>query len=102
MKLKATTALLTAFNHTKDGIIVSSKNHEIQFVNPGMERLLGYKCDDLVGRYADELHKNELLKNDVSDSINTSVRKGKVSDSWIIVYPDFYRKFTIDPWCKAL
>ncbi|XP_074600244.1 phosphodiesterase 8 isoform X2 [Brevipalpus obovatus] len=77
MKLKATAALLTAFNHTKDGIIVSSKNHEIQFVNPGMERLLGYKYDDLVGRHADELHKNEMFKNDVSESINTSVRKGK-------------------------
>jgi len=78
IKLRSVSSLFSALDYCKDGIILTGPNQEIEFLNTTIERLLGYKVDELIGKNAQELHRVDLIKNDVFENINTTIHKGKV------------------------
>lgn len=79
LKLKTNRALITGLDQVKDGIIITSSNNEIEFTNKSIEKLLGYKSDELLGKNIHELiHRLDLSKVDLIDSINMQVHFGKV------------------------
>jgi PAS domain S-box-containing protein len=50
------------FDNTSDGIIVMDiEKHEVKFANGGMERMLGYGPDELIGFQMSRLHPPEAL-----------------------------------------
>jgi len=49
-----------------------------QYVNPAFERLLGYKCDELVGKSSYELTRSDFTKPDLINSISSQLRAGQV------------------------
>jgi high affinity cAMP-specific and IBMX-insensitive 3',5'-cyclic phosphodiesterase 8 len=79
-KLKAAQALFAAVDSCKDGIIITGPNHDIQFTNHSVEKLLGFRGDDILGKNAHDLHRTDSMKADIIDSINMQINKGKVSD----------------------
>ncbi|MBU8906420.1 EAL domain-containing protein [Desertibacillus haloalkaliphilus] len=51
--------LVTAINNLEIGVIITDPthpDHPITFVNPGFEKLTGYKAEEVLGRYAYMLH----------------------------------------------
>lgn len=77
IKLQATQALFTALDNCRDGVIVTSSDHDIQYVNKASEKLLGFPAEDLTGKNAQELCRAESVKADIVESINMQVKKGK-------------------------
>jgi PAS domain-containing protein len=62
----------------KDGIIVTGPNHDIQFINHAIEKLLGFRLEDVLGKSAHDLQRSDSFKADIVESINMQVNKGKV------------------------
>lgn len=77
-KLKAAHALFYALDCCKDGIIVTGPNHDIQFINHAIEKLLGFRLEDVLGKSAHDLQRSDSFKADIVESINMQVNKGKV------------------------
>ncbi|CAG2101685.1 unnamed protein product, partial [Medioppia subpectinata] len=77
-KLKASHALFTALDSCKDGVIVTGPNHDIQYVNQSIEKLLGFRYEEMIGKNAYDLHRSDSFKTDIVDSINMHMNKGKV------------------------
>ncbi len=75
----------------KDGIIVTGPNHDIQFVNHAIEKLLGFRLEDVLGKSAHDLTKSDSFKADIVESINMQVNKGKVFSLFLF---DVSKKFT--------
>ncbi|XP_054160608.1 high affinity cAMP-specific and IBMX-insensitive 3',5'-cyclic phosphodiesterase 8B-like isoform X2 [Oppia nitens] len=76
-KLKASHALFTALDYCKDGVIVTGPNHDIQYLNQAIEKMLGFRYEEIIGKNAYDLHRSDSLKTDVVDSINMHINKGK-------------------------
>ncbi|RWS28415.1 high affinity cAMP-specific and IBMX-insensitive 3':5'-cyclic phosphodiesterase 8B-like isoform X3 [Leptotrombidium deliense] len=75
--VKAAQTLYSALDMCRDGIIITTANHQIEYMNRSMEKLLGYKLDEMIGKLTNELHKTDSQKNDIYDSINSQLQKGK-------------------------
>ena len=56
----------------------------LQYVNPAYERLLGYSSDELLGTDIRSLTRLDKSKHDVYDTINSHLKKGKVSRSVLL------------------
>lgn len=78
IKLRAVSSLFSALDHCRDGVILTGPNQEIEFSNHSVEKILGYKVDELIGKNAQDLYQNDLVKNDIFENINTTINKGKV------------------------
>lgn len=52
-----------------------------QYVNPAFERMMGYHKGELLGKELAELPKSDKNRADLLDTINTCIRKGKVSEA---------------------
>lgn len=50
-----------------------------QYVNPAFERMMGYHKGELIGKELTELPKSDKNRADLLDTINTCIKKGKVS-----------------------
>jgi len=77
-KLKAAQALFAALDNCRDGIILTGPNNDIQFVNHAIEKLLGFRAEDMIGKNAQDLHKTDNYKSEIFENINTQINKGKV------------------------
>lgn len=51
-----------------------------QYVNPAFERMMGYHKGELLGKELAELPKSDKNRADLLDTINTCIKKGKVSE----------------------
>ncbi|KAJ3605165.1 hypothetical protein NHX12_027215 [Muraenolepis orangiensis] len=87
-KLRACNSVFTALERCGEAVEISSEDHIIQYVNPALERMTGYRQGDLVGK---ELPKSDRNRADLLDSINSCVNKGK---EWQGIY--YARKKTGD------
>ncbi|XP_064474490.1 high affinity cAMP-specific and IBMX-insensitive 3',5'-cyclic phosphodiesterase 8B-like isoform X2 [Ornithodoros turicata] len=76
-KLRASEALFSALHFSRDGVIVTGPNHEIQFMNRAAEKLVGYSVEEMLGANAQELHRTDSLKGDVVQTIAAQIKKGK-------------------------
>lgn len=50
----------------------------VQYVNPALERMLGYHKGELIGKEPAELPKSDKNRADLLDTIDACVKKGKV------------------------
>lgn len=50
-----------------------------QYVNPAFEQMMGYRKGELIGKELTELPKSDRNRADLLDTINTCIKKGKVS-----------------------
>lgn len=50
-----------------------------QYVNPAFEQMMGYHKGELIGKELTELPKSDRNRADLLDTINTCIKKGKVS-----------------------
>lgn len=50
-----------------------------QYVNPAFERMMGYQRGEVIGKELTELPKSDKNRADLLDTINTCIKKGKVS-----------------------
>lgn len=50
-----------------------------QYVNPAFEHMMGYHKGELIGKELTELPKSDKNRADLLDTINTCIKKGKVS-----------------------
>ncbi|XP_064608672.1 high affinity cAMP-specific and IBMX-insensitive 3',5'-cyclic phosphodiesterase 8B-like isoform X2 [Liolophura sinensis] len=78
LKLQACSALFTALEHTSDSVEITNEDHEIQYINPAHERLLGYRADEILGKDAQDFSQSDKNKPDLQETINGQLRKGKV------------------------
>uniref|UniRef100_A0A8B9ZBV9 Phosphodiesterase n=1 Tax=Buteo japonicus TaxID=224669 RepID=A0A8B9ZBV9_9AVES len=78
-KLRACNAVFTALDHCQEAIEITSEDHVIQYVNPAFERMMGYHKGELIGKELTELPKSDKNCADLLDTINTFIKKGKVS-----------------------
>jgi len=60
-----------------------------QYVNSAYERLTGFTLEEVVGKDFREL-RSDRIKSDVQDSINGSMKKGKVRLEYIIQYCNIF------------
>lgn len=51
----------------------------LQYVNPAYESIMGYQQGELIGKDIIEVPKSEKNKPDLLETINSCIRKGKVS-----------------------
>lgn len=58
-------------------------------MNPAFERMMGYHKGELIGKELTELPKSDKNRADLLDTINTCIKKGKVSRTSIqlSIYP---------------
>ncbi|XP_067144564.1 LOW QUALITY PROTEIN: high affinity cAMP-specific and IBMX-insensitive 3',5'-cyclic phosphodiesterase 8B-like [Centruroides vittatus] len=77
LKLRAAQALFTALDNCRDGIIITSANHDVQFLNRSSEKLLGFTADEIIGKSTQEIYKSDSTKADVIENINMQIMKGK-------------------------
>ncbi|XP_071887002.1 high affinity cAMP-specific and IBMX-insensitive 3',5'-cyclic phosphodiesterase 8B isoform X2 [Anas platyrhynchos] len=82
-KLRACNAVFTALDHCQEAIEITSEDHVVQYVNPAFERMMGYHKEELIGKELIEIPKSVKNCADLSDSINTFIKKGK---EWQGVY----------------
>uniref|UniRef100_A0A8C3BRY3 Phosphodiesterase n=1 Tax=Cairina moschata TaxID=8855 RepID=A0A8C3BRY3_CAIMO len=82
-KLRACNALFTALDHCQEAIEITSEDRVVQYVNPAFERMMGYHKGELIGKELIEIPKSVKNCADLSDSINTFIKKGK---EWQGVY----------------
>lgn len=50
-----------------------------QYVNPAYEAIMGYQQGELIGKEIIEVPKSEKNKPDLLETINSCIRKGKVT-----------------------
>lgn len=50
-----------------------------QYVNPAYESIMGYQQGELIGKEIIEVPKSEKNKPDLLETINSCIRKGKVT-----------------------
>ncbi len=70
----------TIVQRLMEGIVVDDENEHITFVNPAMEKLVGYTREEMLGR-----HWTRFLPNDqqsIVDAANDRRRKGVESDRY--------------------
>ncbi|XP_030209711.1 high affinity cAMP-specific and IBMX-insensitive 3',5'-cyclic phosphodiesterase 8B isoform X2 [Gadus morhua] len=79
-KLRACNSAFTALEQCGEAVEISSEDHIIQYVNPALERLMGYQQGELVGK---ELPKSDKNRAELLDTINNCINKGK---EWQGVY----------------
>lgn len=77
LKMRSAQALFTALDNCRDGIIITSANHDVQFLNRSSEKLLGFSADEIMGKSTQEIYKSESTKADIIESINMQLKKGK-------------------------
>ncbi|XP_068522575.1 high affinity cAMP-specific and IBMX-insensitive 3',5'-cyclic phosphodiesterase 8B isoform X4 [Anas acuta] len=82
-KLRACNAVFTALDHCQEAIEITSEDHVVQYVNPAFERMMGYHKGELIGKELIEIPKSVKNCADLSESINTFIKKGK---EWQGVY----------------
>uniref|UniRef100_A0A8D3DCK7 Phosphodiesterase n=1 Tax=Scophthalmus maximus TaxID=52904 RepID=A0A8D3DCK7_SCOMX len=78
-KLRACNSVFTALEHCQEAVEITSEHHVIQYVNPAFERMMGYHKGELIGKELTELPKSDKNRADLLDTINTCIKKGKVS-----------------------
>uniref|UniRef100_A0A8C1PSC3 Phosphodiesterase n=1 Tax=Cyprinus carpio TaxID=7962 RepID=A0A8C1PSC3_CYPCA len=78
-KLRACNSVFTALEQCQEAVEISSEDHVIQYVNPAFEKMMGYHRGELIGKELTELPKSEKNSADLLDTINTCIKKGKVS-----------------------
>lgn len=54
-----------------------------QYVNPAFEKMMGYHRGELIGKELTELSKSDKNRADLLDTINTCIKKGKVSSEFM-------------------
>ncbi|NWZ32184.1 PDE8B phosphodiesterase, partial [Asarcornis scutulata] len=82
-KLRACNAVFTALDHCQEAIEITSEDHVVQYVNPAFEQMMGYHKGEVIGKELIEIPKSVKNCADLSDSINTFIKKGK---EWQGVY----------------
>lgn len=55
----------------------------LQYVNPAYESIMGYQQGELIGKEIIEVPKSEKNKPDLLETINSCIRKGKVTGGLI-------------------
>uniref|UniRef100_A0A674MNU5 Phosphodiesterase n=1 Tax=Takifugu rubripes TaxID=31033 RepID=A0A674MNU5_TAKRU len=78
-KLRACNSVFTALDHCQEAVEITSEDHVIQYVNPAFEQMMGYHKGELIGKELTELPKSDKNRADLLDTINTCIKKGKVS-----------------------
>ncbi|CAH1797930.1 unnamed protein product [Owenia fusiformis] len=76
-KVRAAGALFTALDNCHEGIHITNEHRETQYINPACERLLGYTCEETQGKDITELLRSDKNKQDLEETINSQVKKGK-------------------------
>lgn len=69
-RLRAASALLVAVEACKDGVLITGPSHEIQFANHSIEKMFGFRVEELIGRKAQDYFQSDLLKADIDERIN--------------------------------
>uniref|UniRef100_A0A8K9WV75 Phosphodiesterase n=1 Tax=Oncorhynchus mykiss TaxID=8022 RepID=A0A8K9WV75_ONCMY len=78
-KLRACNAIFTALEQSQEAIEITNEDQVIQYVNPAYESIMGYQQGELIGKEITEVPKSEKNKPDLLETINSCIRKGKVS-----------------------
>uniref|UniRef100_A0A673X5A2 Phosphodiesterase n=1 Tax=Salmo trutta TaxID=8032 RepID=A0A673X5A2_SALTR len=78
-KLRACNAIFTALEQSQEAIEITNEDQVIQYVNPAYESIMGYQQGELIGKEIIEVPKSEKNKPDLLETINSCIRKGKVS-----------------------
>lgn len=64
-----------------------------QYVNPAFEQMMGYHKGELIGKELTELPKSDRNRADLLDTINTCIKKGKVSLASVPLTPRSKTRF---------
>ncbi|MEQ2244110.1 High affinity cAMP-specific and IBMX-insensitive 3',5'-cyclic phosphodiesterase 8B [Ilyodon furcidens] len=84
-KVRASNAIFTALEQSQDAIEITSEDQVIQYVNPAYESIMGYQQGELIGKEIIEVPKSEKNKPDLLETINSCIRKGKVTCNPLLV-----------------
>lgn len=76
-RLRAADTLLAALDACKDGVVITGPKHDIQFANNSIEKMFGFRLEDIMGQKTHELFQIDLLKADIDEKIN-NYNEGKV------------------------
>lgn len=76
-QLRAANTLLIALDACKDGVVITGPKHDIQYANNSIEKMFGFRLDDIIGKHAQDYFQVDLIKKDIGDKIN-NFNEGKV------------------------
>ncbi|UXI15715.1 clathrin-adaptor protein [Sarcoptes scabiei] len=69
-RLRASSILFQALDNCKDGVIITGPQHDIRYANHSIEKMFGFRLDDLIGQRTQDFFQNDLLKFDVDEKIH--------------------------------
>lgn len=69
-QLKAASVLLTALDACKDGVIITGPKHDIQYANNSIERMFGFRLEDIMGRNAQDYFQCDAGKVEKINNFN--------------------------------
>lgn len=78
MKLRAAQTMMMAIDSCKDGVVITGPSHDIRYVNQSIEKMFGFRAEDMIGQRTQDFFQNDLIKMDVDEKIN-NYNDGKVS-----------------------
>uniref|UniRef100_A0A674A579 Phosphodiesterase n=1 Tax=Salmo trutta TaxID=8032 RepID=A0A674A579_SALTR len=84
-KLRACNAIFTALEQSQEAIEITNEDQVIQYVNPAYESIMGYQQGELIGKEIIEVPKSEKNKPDLLETINSCIRKGKVTSGYSLI-----------------
>lgn len=82
-RLRASSILFQALDNCKDGVIITGPQHDIRYANHSIEKMFGFRLDDLIGQRTQDFFQNDLLKFDVDEKIH-NYNDGKVEKSFFV------------------
>ncbi|XP_046912992.2 high affinity cAMP-specific and IBMX-insensitive 3',5'-cyclic phosphodiesterase 8A-like isoform X2 [Dermatophagoides farinae] len=70
MKLRAAQTMMMAIDSCKDGVVITGPSHDIRYVNQSIEKMFGFRAEDMIGQRTQDFFQNDLIKMDVDEKIN--------------------------------
>ena len=79
-RLRLAEALIAVADSTRELVTVTDSQFNIRYVNPGVERILGYSNDEIVGKNMIELFKSDNNRFDINEAAQQILLKNKEWD----------------------
>nr|XP_027199534.1 high affinity cAMP-specific and IBMX-insensitive 3',5'-cyclic phosphodiesterase 8B-like [Dermatophagoides pteronyssinus] len=70
MKLRAAQTMMMAIDSCKEGVVITGPSHDIRYVNHSIEKMFGFRADDMIGQKTQDFFQNDLIKMEVDEKIN--------------------------------
>jgi len=79
-RLRLAEALIAVADSTRELVTVTDGQFNIRYANSGVERLLGYTADEMIGKNMIELFKSDSNRFDINEAAQQIVQKNKEWD----------------------